>query len=102
MPQFGSFKYTAAELLKKGVIVSIDENVPKQYNQIMLTLSSDEPGVFIIEASVLGVKMSDRLEIRVDELLQYQYNGVQAMTLFDIAKVNINLLTYLLNKKFYV
>lgn len=102
MPQFGSFKYTAAELLKKGVIVSIDENVPKNYNQIMLTLSSDEPGVFVIEASVLGVKMSDRLEIRVDELLQHQYNGIQAMTLFDIAKVNVNLLTYLLNKKFYV
>ncbi|KAJ3333331.1 hypothetical protein HDU76_009303 [Blyttiomyces sp. JEL0837] len=101
MPQYGSFKYTAAELMKKGVIMSIDENVPKQYGHITLTLSSDEAGVFNIEASILGVKVPEKLELRLEDLLQDQYNGVQVMTLFDIAKVNLNLLTYLLNKKFY-
>ncbi|KAJ1564935.1 hypothetical protein HK405_013591, partial [Cladochytrium tenue] len=102
MPQFGSFKYTVSELMKKGVIISIDESVPKQYSQMTLTISSDEPGVFKIEAAVMGVRAGERLEVRLEDLLQSQYNGVQSMTLFDIAKVNVNLLTYLLNKKFYV
>lgn len=32
MPQFGSFKYTAAELHKKGVLISVEDYSPKQYH----------------------------------------------------------------------
>jgi hypothetical protein len=102
VPQYGSFKYTATELHKKGVLISVNDYSPKQYNQITLTLSSDEAGVFNIEASVMGIKLTEKLELRLEELLQHQYDGVQVITLFDMAKVNVNLLTYLLNKKFYV
>lgn len=35
------------------------------------------------------------------DLLQLQYEGVAVMKLFDRAKVNVNLLIFLLNKKFY-
>ena len=35
------------------------------------------------------------------DLLQLQYEGVAVMQMFDKAKVNVNLLIFLLNKKFY-
>lgn len=37
----------------------------------------------------------------VQDLLQLQYDGVAVMKMFDKAKVNVNLLIFLLNKKFY-
>ncbi|CAJ0931580.1 unnamed protein product [Ranitomeya imitator] len=35
------------------------------------------------------------------DLLQMQYDGVAVMKMFDKAKVNVNLLIFLLNRKFY-
>lgn len=35
------------------------------------------------------------------DLLQLQYEGVAVMKLFDKATINVNLLIFLLNKKFY-
>ncbi|KAI8924263.1 hypothetical protein BC831DRAFT_501250 [Entophlyctis helioformis] len=102
VPQFGSYKYSAADLHKKGVLISIDDYSPKQYGQITLTISSDEAGVFNIEASFLGVKLSEKMELRLEDLLQSQYSKVDVVTLFDMAKVNLNLLIFLINKKFYV
>ncbi|KAI9202931.1 uncharacterized protein BJ171DRAFT_460734 [Polychytrium aggregatum] len=102
VPQFGSYKYTAAHLYKKGVLIGIDGHSPKQYGAITLTISSNESGVFSIEASFMGVKFPEKMELRLEELLQYQYNSVHTITLFDIAKVNVNLLLFLLNKKFFV
>ncbi|KAJ3056588.1 hypothetical protein HK097_005751 [Rhizophlyctis rosea] len=102
VPQFGSYKYSAADLYKKGVLVGIDDYSPKQYGQITLTISSDEAGVFNVEASFLGIKMPDKMELRLEDLLQAQYNNVSVITLFEGAKVNVNLLIFLLNKKFYV
>ncbi|KAJ1342052.1 hypothetical protein BSLG_003369 [Batrachochytrium salamandrivorans] len=99
VPQFGSFKYSAAELHKKGVLVSIDDYSPKQYGQISLILSSDEAGVFSVEVSFLGVKLPEKMELRLEDLLQNQYNKVDVVTLFDMAKVNLNLLIFLINKK---
>ena len=37
----------------------------------------------------------------VQDLLQLQYEGVAVMMMFDRARVNVNLLIFLLNKKFY-
>ncbi|KAJ3024758.1 UNVERIFIED_CONTAM: hypothetical protein HDU68_007812 [Siphonaria sp. JEL0065] len=102
VPQFGSYKFTALDLYKRGVLISMNDHTPKQYGQITLTISSSEAGVFTIEASILGVKLTEAMELRLEDLLQSQYDGVQTMVLFDVAKVNVNLLTYLLNKKFYV
>ncbi|KAJ3225527.1 hypothetical protein HDU81_007811 [Chytriomyces hyalinus] len=102
VPQFGSFKFSALDLYKRGVLISMNDHNPKQYGQISLTISSAEAGVFTIDASLAGVKLTEPMELRLEDLLQCQYEGVQSMTLFDMAKVNVNLLTYLLNKKFYV
>ncbi|KAI8611020.1 hypothetical protein BC830DRAFT_1128613 [Chytriomyces sp. MP71] len=102
VPQFGSYKFSALDLYKRGVLISMNEHNPKQYGQITLTISSSEAGIFTIEASLLGVKISEPMELRLEDLLQSQYEGVQTMLLFETARVNVNLLTYLLNKKFYV
>ena len=35
------------------------------------------------------------------DLLQLQYEGLAVMKMFGRAKINVNLLIYLINKKFY-
>ena len=35
------------------------------------------------------------------DLLQLQYEGVAVMKMFNKAKINVNLLIFLLNRKFY-
>ncbi|KAI8585597.1 hypothetical protein BDZ88DRAFT_502223 [Geranomyces variabilis] len=102
VPKFGSFKYTAADLHRKGVLISLDDHSPSKYNQVALTISSDEAGVFNIEASFYGVKVAETMELRLEDLLAAQYNNEVVMTLMEGAKVNVNLLIFLLNKKFYV
>jgi len=100
VPQFGSFKYTGEQLHKKGVLVSVEDCSPKQYDKITFAISSDEPGVFDIEGSFFNLKVENQ-EIRLEDLLQYQYEDVSVIPLFSgSARVNVNLLVYLINKKF--
>jgi Ras GTPase-activating-like protein IQGAP2/3 len=67
-----------------------------------LTISSDEAGVFTMEVTFLGASIAEKEVIRLDDLLQSQYNKADVMTFFEIAKINVNLLIFLLNKKFYL
>jgi Ras GTPase-activating-like protein IQGAP2/3 len=101
VPRFGSYKYTAERLYQKGILLSIDQYSPKQYDRITLTISSDEPGIFTIVASMMGVKLpGGEMELRLEDLLQAQFNNITVMTLFDGAcKVNVNLLLFFINKK---
>ncbi|KAJ2855939.1 iqgap- protein, partial [Coemansia erecta] len=103
VPRFGSFKYSAEKLYYKGVIVSVDGYPPRQLDKISLTISSDQPGIFDVQVSLMGVKMpGGGCEIHMQDLLQLQYDNVQTMTLYEgSVVVNTNLLVYLINKKFY-
>ncbi|KAJ1801635.1 iqgap- protein [Coemansia sp. RSA 2399] len=103
VPRFGSYKYSAEKLYYKGVIVSVEGYPPRQLDKISLTISSDEAGVFDAQVSLMGVKMpGGGCEIRMQDLLQLQYDNVQTMTLYEgSVVVNTNLLVYLINKKFY-
>ncbi|KAJ1822230.1 iqgap- protein [Coemansia sp. RSA 2599] len=103
VPRFGSFKYSAEKLYYKGVIVSVDGYPPRQLDKISLTISSDQPGTFDVQVSLMGVKMpGGGCEIHMQDLLQLQYDNVQTMTLYEgSVVVNTNLLVYLINKKFY-
>lgn len=56
--------------------------------------------LFQIPSKLLRIPHSLRYSLWQD-LLQLQYEGVAVMKLFDRAKVNVNLLIFLLNKKFY-
>ncbi|KAJ3254482.1 hypothetical protein HK103_007118 [Boothiomyces macroporosus] len=101
VPQFGSFKYNGAELHKKGVLISIDDHTPKQYGLLTLTISSDEAGIFTLDVTLLGKSLGTET-LKLEDLLQHQYNKVDIITILDCAKVNVNLLVFLINKKFYV
>ncbi|KAJ6669822.1 hypothetical protein lerEdw1_000371, partial [Lerista edwardsae] len=96
-----SLKYTAARLHEKGVILGIDELQPNQFKNVMFEITpGQEVGDFDIKAKFLGVEM-EKVQLHFQDLLQMQYEGVSVMKMFDRAKVNVNLLIFLLNKKFY-
>ncbi|KAJ7335864.1 hypothetical protein JRQ81_013805 [Phrynocephalus forsythii] len=96
-----SLKYTAARLHEKGVILGIDELQPNQFKNVMFEITpGEEVGDFDIKAKFLGVEM-EKVHLHFQDLLQMQYEGVSVMKMFDKAKVNVNLLIFLLNKKFY-
>ncbi|XP_060091819.1 ras GTPase-activating-like protein IQGAP2 isoform X1 [Heteronotia binoei] len=96
-----SLKYTAARLHEKGVILGIDELQPYQFKNVMFEITpGEEVGDFDIKAKFLGVEM-EKVQLHFQDLLQMQYEGVSVMKMFDKAKVNVNLLIFLLNKKFY-
>jgi len=104
VPQFGSYQYTAEQLYKRGVLVSIEGIPQKMYSAIKFTISSDEPGVFVIVAKTIASKIFEPIEITItlDELLQAKYDEIQVLSISDdTAKVNVNLLLHLINKKFY-
>lgn len=104
VPQFGSYQYTAEQLYKRGVLVSIEGISQKMYGAIKFTISSDEAGVFTIVAKTIASKIFDPIEITItlDELLQAKYDEIQVLSISDdTAKVNVNLLLHLINKKFY-
>nr|XP_023652792.1 ras GTPase-activating-like protein IQGAP1 isoform X1 [Paramormyrops kingsleyae] len=96
-----SLKYTAARLHEKGVILEIEGLQTNQFKNVMFDISaSEEVGEFEIKAKFMGVEM-EKVQVHIQDLLQLQYEGVAVMKMFDKAKVNVNLLIFLLNKKFY-
>uniref|UniRef100_A0A4W5PM97 IQ motif containing GTPase activating protein 2 n=1 Tax=Hucho hucho TaxID=62062 RepID=A0A4W5PM97_9TELE len=96
-----SLKYTAARLHEKGVILEIEGLQTNQFKNVMFDISpSEEVGDFEVKAKFMGVEM-EKVQLHFQDLLQLQYEGVAVMKMFDKAKVNVNLLVFLLNKKFY-
>ncbi|XP_018613911.2 ras GTPase-activating-like protein IQGAP2 isoform X1 [Scleropages formosus] len=96
-----SLKYTAARLHEKGVILEIEGLQTNQFKNVMFDISpSEEVGDFEVKAKFMGVEM-EKVQVHFQDLLQLQYEGVAVMKMFDKAKVNVNLLIFLLNKKFY-
>ncbi|KAK6188369.1 hypothetical protein SNE40_004554 [Patella caerulea] len=97
----GSINYSAARLHEKGVILEIEGLPTNQFKNVLFEISATEnPGVFDIDAKFMGVNM-DKVEVVFQDLLQLQYEGVAVMKMFNKAKVNVNLLIFLLNRKFY-
>ncbi|KAJ8405650.1 hypothetical protein AAFF_G00316300 [Aldrovandia affinis] len=96
-----SLKYTAARLHEKGVILEIEGLQTNQFKNVMFDISpSEEVGDFEVKAKFMGVEM-EKVQLHFQDLLQLQYEGVAVMKMFEKAKVNVNLLIFLLNKKFY-
>ncbi|CAI5792499.1 GTPase-activating IQGAP1 [Podarcis lilfordi] len=96
-----SLKYTAARLHEKGVLLEIEDLQASQFKNVIFEISpTEEVGDFEVKAKFMGVQMETFI-LHYQDLLQLQYEGVAVMKLFDRAKVNVNLLIFLLNKKFY-
>ncbi|XP_035273693.1 ras GTPase-activating-like protein IQGAP1 [Anguilla anguilla] len=96
-----SQKYTAARLHEKGVLIEIEDLQTNQFKNVIFEISPSEAvGVFDVKAKFMGVHL-ETLMLEYQDLLQLQYEGVAVMKLFDRATINVNLLIFLLNKKFY-
>uniref|UniRef100_A0A3B5QSV7 IQ motif containing GTPase activating protein 3 n=1 Tax=Xiphophorus maculatus TaxID=8083 RepID=A0A3B5QSV7_XIPMA len=96
-----ALSYSAARLQEKGVLLEIEDLPTTQFRNVVFDITpGPETGSFSVSARFLGVQMEDFL-LRYQDLLQLQYEGVAVMKMFDKAKVNVNLLIFLLNKKFF-
>uniref|UniRef100_A0A8C3STM0 IQ motif containing GTPase activating protein 3 n=1 Tax=Chelydra serpentina TaxID=8475 RepID=A0A8C3STM0_CHESE len=85
-----SLHYTAARLFEKGVLLEIEDLPVSQFPLDYRGVGSGATKGL----SPVGLSPSQ-------DLLQLQYEGVAVMKLFDKTKVNVNLLIFLLNKKFF-
>ncbi|XP_066466248.1 ras GTPase-activating-like protein IQGAP3 [Tiliqua scincoides] len=93
--------YTAARLCEKGVLLEIEDLPATQLKNVVFEIvPSGEAGRFQVKAKFLGIDM-ETFPLHYQDLLQLQYEGVSVMKMFDRAKINVNLLIFLLNKKFF-
>ncbi|XP_046891515.1 ras GTPase-activating-like protein IQGAP3 [Hypomesus transpacificus] len=93
--------YTAARLHEKGVLLEIEDLPVTQFKNVIFDIvPSEEGGTFQVKARFMGVDM-EKFPLKYQDLLQLQYEGVAVMKMFGKAKVNVNLLIFLLNKKFF-
>ncbi|NXL68174.1 IQGA2 protein, partial [Chordeiles acutipennis] len=96
-----SLHYTAARLFEKGVLLEIEDLPLSQFRNVIFDIiPCEESGRFQVKAKFMGIDM-ERFQLHYQDLLQLQYEGVAVMKMFDKAKVNVNLLIFLLNKKFF-
>nr|XP_023421006.1 ras GTPase-activating-like protein IQGAP2 isoform X2 [Cavia porcellus] len=94
-------RYTASKLHEKGVLLGIDDLQTNQFKNVTFDIiATEDVGIFDVRSKFLGVEM-EMVQLNIQDLLQMQYEGVAVMKMFDKVKVNVNLLIYLLNKKFY-
>ncbi|CAG2054463.1 unnamed protein product [Timema podura] len=96
-----TLKYTAARLHEKGVLLEVEGLPPSQLKNVLFEITpADINGIFTVKGKFMGVEM-EKVDIDIQNLLQLQFEGVTIMDMFGKAKVNVNLLIFLLNKKFY-
>ncbi|SMR43563.1 unnamed protein product [Zymoseptoria tritici ST99CH_3D1] len=116
-PKFGSYKYSARQLADKGVLLSWDGLPQDQWGHVDVVISSDEVGVFCLEASSGAMMIPGASEVvLLDDLLQAQFDGKSAVGVFEGqggrgatqvdgqgkgARLGVNLLLHLVFKKFY-
>ncbi|OLY77723.1 Ras GTPase-activating-like protein IQGAP1 [Smittium mucronatum] len=103
VPKFGIYKYNAEKLYLKGVLISVEGFGPRQLDKLSITISCNEPGVFDLSLYLLGSPMQGgKAELLLDELYEKEYNNIAVIRLFDDkVKLNVNLLSFLINKKFF-
>ncbi|XP_056142140.1 ras GTPase-activating-like protein IQGAP3 [Lampris incognitus] len=95
-----SLSYSASRLREKGVLLEIEDLPVTQFKNVVFDfVPAEERGSFLVNARFLGVEM-EQFPLKYQDLLQLQYEGVAVMKMFK-AKVNVNLLIFLLNKKFF-
>ncbi|KAH9828073.1 RasGAP C-terminus [Teratosphaeria destructans] len=106
-PKFGSYKYSARQLADKGVLLAWHGYAPEHWGQLDVVISSDEVGVFHLEASAGSMMLpGGSANLLLDELLQAQYEGRLEVRVFEEmsgggARLSTNLLLHRVFKKFY-
>ncbi|XP_041975421.1 ras GTPase-activating-like protein IQGAP1 isoform X2 [Aricia agestis] len=94
-------KYSGSKLLERGVLLEIDGLSNSQLKNVQFEITpTNTNGVFTVKGKFMGVEM-ESIEVDIQDLLQKQYEGCTIMDMFGKAKINVNLLIFLLNSKFY-
>lgn len=99
--KFGSYRYTAAELYEKGILLSVNQFSPRQFDKIHIVIASDAVGVFLLEMTLPTSTDPEigREELRMEDLLQAQFDNNVRLDLFDgMAAFNLNTLIHQINK----
>uniref|UniRef100_A0A8C5BIA9 IQ motif containing GTPase activating protein 3 n=1 Tax=Gadus morhua TaxID=8049 RepID=A0A8C5BIA9_GADMO len=82
-------------------ITSCLDSLTARFKNVMFDIvAGQQTGSFQVKTRFLGVEMEE-FPLKYQDLLQLQYEGVAVMKMFDKAKINVNLLIFLLNKKFF-
>ena len=96
-----TLKYSAAKLHEKGVLLEVEGLPHSQFKNVLFEISPTENnGIFMIKGKFMGVEM-EKVDVDIQRLLELQFEGAPIMDMFGKAKINVNLLLYLLNRKFY-
>jgi Ras GTPase-activating-like protein IQGAP2/3 len=102
-PQFGSFLYTAKHLYDKGILLSIDQYSPRQFDKLQITMSSNTAGIFTITLESILLGAAQRIaseDVRMEDLLQAKYEQRSSLSLYKgQMKLNFELFLYQINKK---
>ena len=102
LPQFGTFEYALSDLTKRGVIRHISDEFKRSS---YMTISSDQTGIFDISIPSHASKSSEiemRDELRLDDILQCQFDNRETLSAFDGGvEFDSRLLLGLVNKKFF-
>jgi Ras GTPase-activating-like protein IQGAP2/3 len=118
--KFGSYTYTATDLNEKGmsslqvwvlskwfdwlpgILLKINQFSPRQYDKVQISISSNEVGIFSIEMATPSLSTEAIMgyeQIRMEDLLQAQFDNEQNLLLFDgVASFSINMLIHQINK----
>ncbi len=70
--RFGSYKYSAQTLYDRGILLSIDDFSPKQFDKVTFTISSDDIGVFEITLAHGGLAKTP-IKLRLEDILEAQF-----------------------------
>ncbi|KAI0702851.1 hypothetical protein BC835DRAFT_1263599 [Cytidiella melzeri] len=102
-PQFGSYKYSAQHFYDKGILLSIAQFSPRQFDKIDIILSSNQVGVFSVEIFNNSLGITNRVahaDVKMEDLLQAQFENKAAYAIAnDSVKFNLDLFLYQVNKK---
>lgn len=79
VPKFGSYRYTARGLADKGVLVKLDGFPEKRWEKVNFTISSDEIGMFFVEASNGSMMIpGGSAHVLLDDLLQVSFADIRS------------------------
>lgn len=96
-----TLRYTGAKLQEKGVLLEIEGLPHSQFKNVSFEIAPTENnGVFTVKGKFMGVEI-EKIDIDIQKLLELQFEGYPVMNMFGRAKINVNLLLFLLNRKFY-
>lgn len=98
---FGSQRVQAQKLYEGGILLSIDQFSPRQFDRVSIAITCEVVGLYEIEVTSMGVPVpGGKAVFNIKDLLAARFAGRQTIAL-DVAKFNLHALVDLINRKFY-